>query len=97
MSNVYLEKLFIKEPVTYARKLHRLIATDSFCSSGDKNIFMLVSGGGEEGVSQWVPEVLLLFRIDVRGSSESKEYSFLQFMKVTCLMYAVDETLQMVW
>lgn len=37
--------------------------------------------------------VLLLLRIDIRESIESRKYAFLQYMDVKCLVETVDEIL----
>lgn len=51
---------------------------------------MLLFCGGEEGSGLWAGKVLLLFGITVRGSKESKEYTFLYYMKVTHLINMLD-------
>lgn len=52
-----------------------------------RNSFMLVAASVEEGEGLWVPKILLLFRLSLRGDSEIWDYSFLQYMEV---MYPID-------
>lgn len=53
---------------------------------------MLVSGRGEETYGLSNAKVLLLFRINVRGSIECQEYAFSQYMVAISLINMVDES-----
>lgn len=56
------------------RRVKRLFAIDKFESSvGMKKSFVLVSDCEEDGHGLWVEKVLLLFRIDFRGSIQIRE------------------------
>lgn len=61
------------------------------CSWENKNNFELVSGSGEDSGGLWVGRVLLLFTVDVSGSSESQINAFLQYRGLTSDIYGWKE------
>lgn len=84
IQDVDFDNEFIKEPVKYERIFQRVFATVWYVSFGvKKNRFVWVSGGEEEGSDLWVAKVIQLRRISFRGSNESREFAFLQFMNVS--------------
>lgn len=62
----------------YGIRHQRVFSTDSFGSSGEKQIRVLIFlGGGEEAGGSNVATVLLLSRIGFRKSKESQENALL--------------------
>lgn len=55
---------------------------------------MLMSSCGEDGYGLCIAEIFLLFSMSTRRHSESREYSFLKYVEVPCLIDAVDEMLR---
>lgn len=59
-SEADLIEAFIKEMTNYGIGFHKLFATDSFPSSGEKqNHFMVFFGGGEDSSCVWISKVLI--------------------------------------
>lgn len=58
---------------------------------------MLVAGGGKKGSGLWIAMVLLLLRISVKGSNESREYRISQYLIVISPIEIVEKTLAYVY
>lgn len=71
---------------------------DRFMSTSDRrNSFVLVASDGEEGSGLWVIKVLLIFRIIVSGSTESRKCALSRYTEVARSSDTVSETLAYVF
>lgn len=78
---VDLEREFTRELLEYERRVQRVLVKNGFGSSDDRrNSFVLVIADEKDSGCLWVAKVVVLFKMIVRGSNESKEYSDLQYI-----------------
>lgn len=84
----------MRKPESWIREIQRVLGTHEFGPNLNMMIsFVLLDDGNEDKAHFLVAKVLLLFRMEVRGSKEEGEFAYAQYIKCSPPPHHVDKVL----